>query len=370
MKKPRCDRREFLSMAALAAAAGAAPGCLTQPVQKNEQTFTWGTLIHFGMNNWRSKPLATCPYPGGLDAAQREAVRVQYGVADHVRFDEAVWKPLAAKLRASANTLFIDVAECLEYPSHPELAVKGSWSPDKLRAEVRRLRALGFEVIPKLNFSTSHDAWMGEYHLMVGTRKYYEVVSDLIGDVAEVFDTPRLFHLGLDEEIAEFQDNEPVVVLRGREKWWEDLGFYQNEVERRGMRAMIWSDFFRHHDGAAEIADFKRHMSKAILQNPWWYQAIDKPAFDETKQTAVRNYVRLSDLGYEYMMCGSNCYACDENLEDTVRFCLERLNPDLCRGFAYAPWLEMNATLAPRIAEGAVQLGRARDLWESSRKDV
>ena len=368
MNTAQCNRRDFLAMTGLAAAAGVAPGCLSQKVAKNEQTFLWGTLIHFGMNNWFSKPLQQCPFPGGLNAAQREAVRLEYGRADHVRFDEAVWGALSKKLRATNNSLVIDVAECLSYPSHPELAVKGSWSADKFRAELRRLRSLGFELIPKLNFSMTHDIWLGEYHLMVGTRKYYEVVSDLIGDVAEIFDTPRLFHLGLDEEIAKFQADEPIVAVRGRAKWWEDLKFYQNEVERRGMRAMIWSDFFRHHDGEAEIAEFKRHMSKAILQNPWWYQGIKKPAFDETKEKAVRNYVRLSDLGYEYVMCGSNCYACDENLEDTVRFCQRRLNPELCRGLIYAPWLEMNETLAPRIVEGAAQLGRARMLWESSGK--
>jgi hypothetical protein len=44
------------------------------------------------------------------------------------------------------------------YPSHPELAVKGSWSPEKMKSELARLRALGLEPIPKRNFSASHDA--------------------------------------------------------------------------------------------------------------------------------------------------------------------------------------------------------------------
>ena len=37
----------------------------------------------------------------------------------------------------------MDLGEFLEYPSHPELAVKGSWSADRMRAEVKRLRAMG-----------------------------------------------------------------------------------------------------------------------------------------------------------------------------------------------------------------------------------
>ena len=69
MEKANYKRREFLSMASLAAAAGVAPGCLSQKVAKNEQAFLWGTLIHFGMNNWFSKQLQKCPFPGGLNAA-------------------------------------------------------------------------------------------------------------------------------------------------------------------------------------------------------------------------------------------------------------------------------------------------------------
>ena len=63
----------------------------------------------------------------------------------------------------------VDVGEGLVYPSHPELVIEGSWSPDKLRAEVRRLRAMGVEAVPKLNFSTSHNGWLKQYRRMVST---------------------------------------------------------------------------------------------------------------------------------------------------------------------------------------------------------
>ena len=77
--------------------------------------------------------------------------------SDRLRFDEAKWRQLVdhALLRRM-NTLVIDVGEFPVYPSHPELAVKGSWSPEKMKAELARLRSLGLEPIPKLNFSACH----------------------------------------------------------------------------------------------------------------------------------------------------------------------------------------------------------------------
>lgn len=61
-----------------------------------------------------------------------------------------------------------------------------------MRKEVERLRAMGFEVIPKLNFSTSHDVWLGDYSRMISTPTYYRVCRDLIEEVAEVF-KPKYF---------------------------------------------------------------------------------------------------------------------------------------------------------------------------------
>ena len=92
--------------------------------------------------------------------------------------------------------MLMDLAEQVLYPSHPELAVKGTWSPEKLRKELDRLRGLGLEPIPKLNFSTCHDFWLKDYSRMISTPEYYRVCADVIKDVCEMFDKPRLFHLG------------------------------------------------------------------------------------------------------------------------------------------------------------------------------
>ena len=70
------------------------------------------------------------------------------------------------------NMAVIELAEGVMYESHPEIAVKGAWSVARLRGELARMRKLGIEPIPKLNFSATHDEWLGEYGRMVSTPEY------------------------------------------------------------------------------------------------------------------------------------------------------------------------------------------------------
>jgi hypothetical protein len=143
--------------------------------------------------------------------------------------------------------VMIDVAEAYAYPSHPELWVKGSWSAEKMRDDLARIRRMGLEPIPKLNFSTGHDQWLKEYHYMTSTARYYQVVADVIRDVAEVFEHPRYFHLGFDEEVPAAFSKRKMMVVRQGDLWWHDLYFYFGEVEKHGARPWIWSDYFWKH---------------------------------------------------------------------------------------------------------------------------
>jgi len=97
------------------------------------------------------------------------------------------------------NALVLDLGDGVRWDSHPEIAVENAWTPAKLREELDRARELGIEPLPKLNFSTAHDAWLGPYSRMVSTPQYYEVCRDLIDEASELFGRPRLFHLGMDE---------------------------------------------------------------------------------------------------------------------------------------------------------------------------
>ena len=98
--------------------------------------------------------------------------------ADHLRFDEAVWQTLTERMqKVRMNMVVIDLGEAIQYESHPELAVKGSWPVEKFRRELARLRGMGLEPIPKLNFSTTHDTWLKEYRRQVSTPAYYRVCA-------------------------------------------------------------------------------------------------------------------------------------------------------------------------------------------------
>ena len=173
---------------------------MARPVQcgvgAGRRDFVWSYLAHFGVNSWKDVPLSPSLPAKWLTSCY----------ADHVRFSEASWRRLSAALaKAGCNQIVIDLAEIVRYPSHPELAVKGSWSVEKLRAELDRLRGMGFEVIPKMNFSATHDTWLKDYHRMLSTPEYYKVCEDLIRDAVEMFDHPRFFHLGYDEESYDCQ---------------------------------------------------------------------------------------------------------------------------------------------------------------------
>ena len=126
----------------------------------------WGTLLHLGSNMWDDflrgpDELAKCareelqrPNPKGPDNRYS-----QY--RSYLRCQDDLWRKAVDHVaKCGMNTLFIDLGEGMEYPSHPELKVAGTWSVEKMRKELERIRALGLEVVPKLNFSTCHDSWL------------------------------------------------------------------------------------------------------------------------------------------------------------------------------------------------------------------
>lgn len=328
--------------------------------------FFWGELIHLGMNFWTEKPRERCTWPNLESAEVGEAVRLQYAFADHVRFDEEMWRTeVAPALRASGvNLLLVDLGEGVVYPSHPELAVRGSWSADRLRDEVRRLRAMGFEVVPKLNFSSTHDLWLGDYHRMVSTPDYYRVCSDLIGDVMDIFEGPRLLHLGLDEETADSQSRNDYVSVRQGELWWHDVIWLVGETERRGARAWVWNDYARYHP----IAEFAARMPKSVLQSPWSYRYHVGGTPKDNRNIGF--YAQLADAGYDVVPCGSNCYGYKTNFRDTAAYCREHCPAERIRGFLFAPWLAMHRVFAERFRENAGQVAETIAFWNKSRNEA
>ncbi|MBP5620508.1 MAG: hypothetical protein J6X44_00690, partial [Thermoguttaceae bacterium] len=175
-------RRSFLQSGVAALAASPVLSALAQTefsAEASQNPLIWSVLLHLGRNMWGDTPRAYTP------------------PVDKFTCDEKLWIELTEKSAASGlNMIVIDLGEAVKYQTHPELAVEGAWSVDQLRADLERMRKIGLEPIPKLNFSSCHDFWLGDYARMLSTPTYYKVCADLIKEVTELFDHPRFFHLG------------------------------------------------------------------------------------------------------------------------------------------------------------------------------
>lgn len=323
-------RRGFMNGAAMAA-AGVAAGCGTAAASRRGDDFIWSALLHMGTNMWSDQPVdAWGPFKG-------EQLKL-ICQSDRLRFDERVWRKLTGRMaEVGMNMVIIDLGEAIQYPSHPELWVEGSWTVERFREELARLRSMGLEPIPKMNFSTAHDVWLKEYERMVSTQQYYQVCADLIRDVYEIFDHPRFLHLGYDEETAGHQRRYKFSIVRQGELWWHDFLWFVKETEKTGMRPWIWSDYVWHHP-----EEFYKRMPRSVLQSNWYYgRDFDvekmKKAGYERRAAYVKAYEDLDKAGFDQVPTGSN-WSCDENFSGTVNYCRKVCSPERLKGFMMAPW--------------------------------
>jgi hypothetical protein len=283
----------------------------------------WAYLIHLGYNMWAES-----------DAPKRS----KYGNAsDELRFDKEVWDEVLEYLVLSgANTIVIDLGEGIEYESHPEIAVKGAWSVEALRKELSKMRSMGLNPIPKLNFSAAHDEWLGEYARCVSSKKYYEVCNNLINEVIDIFDTPDLFHIGMDEEEYVYQKYYNYAVLRQGEYWWRDLYFYIDLIEKRGVRPWVWSDYIWNHK-----EEFINKMPKSVLQSNWYYRSFDEEA--EIERIKISGYTLLEENGFDQVP-GASVFSIPDNFLATVDYCRNIISRQRLKGFLQTVW-------APTIKE-------------------
>jgi hypothetical protein len=255
---------------------------------ENESRFIWGDLLHLGMNMW-------CDWknPQPLGYGWEETV-IRWP-SDTVRADMSIWRDWTdAMAREKLNMAVIDIGEAFVYPSHPELAAKGALTPEKMRAELERLRGLGREPIPKLNFSAGHNRWLNDYRRMMGTDEYRKVCADVIGDVCTVFGKPRFFHVGYDEETAGHQGRFQHVIVRQGDLWWRDFLSVVEAVEKNGSRAWCFSDVsWRHLD------EFLKRMPKSVVQCPWNYcKSKEHPEYvDSVEAMLAAGYDMIPDVG-------------------------------------------------------------------------
>lgn len=311
-------RRNFLKQGLAAAALPVTVSletALHAAESASQRSMIWGILLHLGQKMWGDSPSAYTP------------------PIDHMTWDDALWKKVTENAaQTGLNMVVIDIGEGIQYESHPELATKGAWSIEKLRDDLARLRKLGLEPIPKLNFSACHDLWMGDYARMVSTPKYYEVCADLIKEVVEIFDHPRFFHLGYDEETFPHQRTYEYIVIRQGELWKHDFLFFINECEKNQVRPWIWADYCWNHK------DFLKWAPKSIVMSNWYYDAeFDLKTLDQARANYVQSFIDLDKAGYDQIPTGSN-WSCDENFGNLVKFCRENLSSERLLGYLQTNW--------------------------------
>jgi hypothetical protein len=332
------NRRNFLGAAAATclsqwprAKADSLPA--TKPA--HPQPLVWACLVHLTDNMW-------CDWDAPGWGANHGVYRPT------MQFDDQVWSSLLEPMaQAGVNMVVMDLGDGVKYESHPEIAVKDAWSVNRLKTELARLRKLGLEPIPKLNFSTTHDTWLGPYSRCVSTDTYYGVCRDLIAEVIDIFDKPRFFHLGMDEETAEHQTHYQYVVLRQYDLWWKDFYFYVEQITKGGSRPWIWSDYVWNHPD-----DFFRKMPRTVLQSNWYYGTD----FDINKRP-VKVYDDLNQHGYDQIPTGSN-WSSPLNFGLTVKYCQLRLKPEHLLGFLQTVWMPM--LHRQRFLDAIEQVRRAR----------
>ena len=311
--------------------------------QDKSEGMIWGNFLHLSRNVFADREAKDW-----MPEVERITAR------PWLRCDTKLWGDILRRMAdVGMNMVVIEVGDAVKYESHPELAVKGAWTPKRLRRELDKIRELGIEPIPKLNFSAAHDVWLGPYSRMVSTDAYYAVCRDLIAEVIDLFDKPRLFHLGMDEETEQNQHFYEYIVIRQYDLWWHDLYFFQNEVEKGGARAWVWSDHVRRHPD-----DFFKKMPKSILQSNWYYGA----RFSK-KLRYVKAYLDLEAHGYDQAPMCSN-YSNTVNIRNTVRYCRRHIAPKRLKGFLQGTFYEIHEPRRPLFLDCVDAVGEEIARWD------
>lgn len=313
--------------------------------------------------------------------------RNMFLVPENQEFDENVWKEVVEEAAKSGyNTLIVDLGNSVRYTSHPELVYKKAWSKERFRNEIAWVKSLGMEIIPKINFSTTHDQWLGEYGRMVSTNIYYGVCRDIITEVGELFQKPKYIHIGMDEEDAENAKGAELVVYRHKELIWHDLQFLCECVRDVGSTPWIWADHC-----FSKPEDFRKNIScNDIVLSPWMYHAIkpehytlissDQEYIDYYKRPQFVNlnltYVEEDPFhtnfreqalpcvndGYNIVPCVSTFNKCYWNTPDVLEYFKENAPKDRLLGFLMAPWRRTCEIRKEEIINAIHKLKEAREM--------
>ena len=356
------NRRNFIKQASAACAVGCVPGLVSSsavaaPGSTPSNSKIWSCFLHLSFN-----------FAAGIYNQRWAHPRMGIGPRTEFETEQAVWDDAIKKMaEQNINMVVINLDDSIVWRSHPEIALKNSWTPEKLREELAKMRKLGIEPIPLLNFSTAHDLWMGEYAKMVSTKPYYQFCKDLIAEAIEIFDKPRFIHFGMDEETYGHQSDFDYVVVRRNDQWWNDLYFYFDEATNREVRPWVWSDYVWHHPDL-----FFKKMPKYAIQSNWYYgEEFDLEKLNERTRRFVQAYIDLNAAGYDQIPTASNdaiMYGPNKNnksIGNTVEFSTKHIDDKHLLGFLQSMWMPTTEKYRPNIMETIELTGAARRKFES-----
>ena len=333
---------------------------------RTDQDLIWSNFFQFSYNSYSEDAEA-----GGFKWHHPELTGKPF-----LRWDDKLWDDLVGQMvQAGVNQVIFSLGDGIRYDSHPEIAVEGAWTPAEMKAEKARLADLGITLVPKLNFSTAHDLWLGDYHRMVSTPIYYQVCSDLIAEVIDIFDNPPLFHIGYDEETWQHQSWYEYAVIRAHDLWWRDFLWFVDQVESRGSRPWIWSDKIWTH-----TSEFMARMPKSVIQSNWYYGAnfdpdIDRaeaaaegidlalPPTERDRTTMFHAYEDLKAGGWDQVPAGSVDVAAS-NFPNTVTWVQQNLPRKNVLGFMQTTWRPMMPAYRPEFELAIEKIAEGRSRYD------
>ena len=296
----------------------------------------WACMLQLGMRMW----------PGHKDSK--------------MEFERPMWDELTEKLaQAGCNTILLDIGEGLRYDSFPELSAEDAWTKEEMKTEITRLSGMGIEVIPKLNFSTAHDMWLGDYGRMACTPQYYEVCAALIAEVCELF-KPRFFHIGMDEENCSLQRNYEFIRVRQGDLWWHDLLFYVDCVEKAGVRPMMWSDYARERPD-----EFVEKCPKSVVQCNWYYYNVFDNMEEEKYRIRLTPFLKLEEKGFDQLPTGTCFWDSNyPNLRLLTEYCEGVISDEHLFGILQTPWVATMEKNRKKLMECPETIAQAIETWD------
>lgn len=235
------------------------------------------------------------------DSPSRENI---YGEKYYTRLntEKEAWDEISKEaVKFGFNYVLIEIADGIKYKSHPEIAIEGAWEIDKLKAELQKLRDMGLTPIPKLNFSTAHDVWLGIYSRMISTPEYYSIVEDLISEIIDIFDTPEMFHIGLEDEGHHSQVRFDYVCFRQHDLYWHDYNFLIDCVREKGVRPWVAVDPY-----IVNKERFLENTEKDVVISPLYensfFTATGPVTVKDTESVMGKrllSFTELPSLGYD-----------------------------------------------------------------------